>query len=81
KIKATNKLDPPALLLNKRNKNKKNIKLNYRNYNEGVLKNQPTHEDTVQSMLQQIIGRQDKLEGQDSLSHIIFARDDLANRS
>ncbi|CAG8745440.1 10987_t:CDS:1, partial [Dentiscutata heterogama] len=62
KIKATNKLDPPASLLNKRNKNKKNIKPNYRNYSEGALKSQPTHEDTVQSMLLQIIGRLDKLE-------------------
>ncbi|CAG8735304.1 27981_t:CDS:2, partial [Dentiscutata erythropus] len=34
----------------------------------------PTHEDMAQSMLLQIIGRLDKLEGQDSLSHIISAR-------
>ncbi|CAG8790391.1 15166_t:CDS:1, partial [Dentiscutata erythropus] len=45
KIKATNKLDPPASLLNKRNKNKENMKPNYKNYNEGASKNQPTHED------------------------------------
>ncbi|CAG8816735.1 6303_t:CDS:1, partial [Dentiscutata erythropus] len=80
KIKATNKLDSPASFLNKRNKNKENIKPNYRNYNEGASKNQSTHEDTVQFMLLQIIGRLDKLEGQDSLSHIIPARDNLANR-
>ncbi|CAG8773361.1 11092_t:CDS:1, partial [Dentiscutata heterogama] len=46
KIKATNKLDPSASLLNKRNKNKENIKPNYRNYSERALKSQPTHEDT-----------------------------------
>ncbi|CAG8545129.1 2496_t:CDS:2 [Dentiscutata heterogama] len=62
KIKATNKLDPPASLLNKRNKNKENIKPNYKIYSEGALKSQPTQEDTVQSMLLQIIGRLDKLE-------------------
>ncbi|CAG8676565.1 11075_t:CDS:1, partial [Dentiscutata heterogama] len=81
KIKATNKLDPPASLLNKRNKNKENIKPNYRNYSKRALKSQPTQEDLVQSILLQIIGRLDKLEGQDSSFYRIFARDDLANRS
>ncbi|CAG8770938.1 12150_t:CDS:1, partial [Dentiscutata erythropus] len=65
----------------KENRNKENIKPNFRNDKEGANKKQQTHEDSVHSMLLQILGRLDKLEDQSSLFQTTLTRVALADHS
>ncbi|CAG8698884.1 26423_t:CDS:2, partial [Dentiscutata erythropus] len=72
--RTSDNLIPPRRSLDKENKNKENMKPNFRNNKEGANKRRQTQEDSVHSMLLQILSRLDKLEDQSSLFQTTFAR-------